>query len=167
MLVVRDPQKGGHWKYLEFYSESVLSHRPFCSVVVWGFCSPLHPLLGCAVVSGFSPRGMSSHTLPHCPGRLLPPNAKTALMRSPRTALKIKGPPRSRARRIVAGIRLGRGAVLPAGAAAPGGAGRSGPCQGLTSKAMALFFPKEPAECSFFLLIKDTFTIIVISKTAS
>ena len=145
MLVARDPQKGGHWKYLEFYSESVLSHKPFCSVVVWGFCSPLHPLLGCAVVSGFSPRGMSSHTLPHCPGRLLPPNAKTALMRSPRTALKIKGPLRSRARRIAAGIRLGRGAALPAGAAAPGGAGRSGPYfQGhgplLSQRACRVFF---------------------------
>ena len=97
-------------------------------------------------------------------GLLLLPNAKGALMRSPRTALKIKGPPRSRARRIVAGIRLGRGAVLPAGAAAPGGAGRSGPCQGLTSKAMALFFPKEPAECSFFLLIKKALRLLIYGR---
>ena len=164
VLVARDPQKGGHWKYLEFYSESVLSHKPLCSVVVWGFCSPLHPLLGCAVVSGFSPRGMSSHTLPHCPGRLLPPNAKTALMRSPRTVLKIKGPLRSRARRIAAGIRLGRGAALPAGAAAPGGAGRSGPCQGLTSQAMALCFPKEPAECSFFLWIRKALRLLIYGR---
>jgi hypothetical protein len=42
-------------------------------------------------------------------------------MRSPRIALKIKEPPRSQARRTVAGIRLGRGAVLPVEAAALGG----------------------------------------------
>lgn len=41
-------------------------------------------------------------------------------MRSPRIALKTKGTPRSQARRTVAGIRLGRGAVLPVEAVVPG-----------------------------------------------
>lgn len=64
---------------------------------------------------------MQTHTLLHHPGLLLLPNAKTALMRSPRIALKIKGPPRSPVRRTAAGIKLGRGAALPVVAAAPGG----------------------------------------------
>lgn len=47
-------------------------------------------------------------------------NKKTALMRSLRTALKIKGPPRSPVRRTPARTRRESGAVLPAVAAAPG-----------------------------------------------
>lgn len=123
---------------------SVLSHRSLCSVIAWDFCSPLDPLSGGAVASGSSHQGLQSHALPHRPGLLLLPNAKTALRKSPRTALKIKGPPRSRARRTVAGIKLGRGAALPVVAAAPGGAGGLEHCQGLASAAVSLFLPKEP-----------------------
>lgn len=92
------------------------------------------------------------HVISHSPSlsrRLLPPSAKTALMRSPRTALKIKGAWESGEKDRGQDKTSGRGAVLPAGAAAPGGAGRSGPCQGLTSKAMALFFPKSLSVLSF------------------
>lgn len=67
---------------------------------------------------------MVSHSS-HRSGLLLLPNAKTVLTRSPRIALKIKEPPRSQARRIVAEIKPGRGAARPVGAAAPGGAGGS------------------------------------------
>ncbi|CAO2644118.1 RNA-binding protein with serine-rich domain 1 [Lemmus lemmus] len=48
------------------------------------------------------------------------PNARTALTRSPRIAVKIKGPLKSRVRRIVAGIRLRRDTVLQVEAEVPG-----------------------------------------------
>ena len=52
-------------------------------------------------------------------GLLLLPNAKAALMRSPRIALKKKGLPESQARRMVVGIKLSRATALPVVAAAP------------------------------------------------
>lgn len=41
-------------------------------------------------------------------------------MRCPRITLKIECTPRGRGRKTVAGVRLGRGAVVPVGAVAPG-----------------------------------------------
>lgn len=115
-----------------------------------------------SVVSGFGQRGAQSHTLTHHPGLLLLPNAKTALMRSPRIARKIKVLPRSPARRTAAGIRLGRGAARPVGAAAPGGS-RQGRAPSGPPCGCAHFLAKEPrgALCGLTVYTENTSSLLI------